>query len=52
MPPSHDALYHRLFGHPVVVEQLLREFVGSPVIDGLDLQGMERLNAKFHGQTG
>jgi len=48
---DHDSLYHRLFTHPGVVAQLLREFVSGPWIDDLDLDGMERLNAKFHSET-
>ena len=47
---DHDALYHRLFSHPVMVEQLLREFV--PEAAGLDLARMERVAAKFHSRNG
>jgi hypothetical protein len=55
--PDHDALHHRLFSHPGVVAQLLREFVAGPGGTGLDLadldlDGMERLNAKFHAGEG
>jgi Putative transposase, YhgA-like/Domain of unknown function (DUF4351) len=50
--PDHDTLYHRLFDHPNMVTQLLREFVAGPWLDELDLAGMERLNAKFHAETG
>ena len=49
--PDHDALYHRLFSHPGMVAQLLREFVAGPWLDELDLDGMERMNAKFHAET-
>lgn len=49
--PDHDALYHRLFSHPGMVALLLREFVAGPWLDDLDLDGMERLNAKFHAET-
>ena len=49
---DHDSLYHRLFDHPGMVAQLLREFVTGPWLDDLDLAGMERLNAKFHAETG
>ncbi len=49
---NHDSLYHRLFDHPGMVAQLLREFVAEPWLDDLDLDGMERLNAKFHADTG
>jgi hypothetical protein len=34
------------------VAQLLREFVAGPWLDGLDLDGMERLNTKLHADTG
>jgi hypothetical protein len=54
---DHDALYHRLFSQPGVVAQFLREFVGGPAgadidLADLDLDRMERLNAKFHAETG
>jgi hypothetical protein len=49
--PDHDALYHRLFSHPGMVAQLLREFVAGPWLDELDLDAMERMNAKFHAET-
>ncbi len=32
--------------------QLLREFVGRPFLEGLDLGGLERLNTKLHADTG
>ena len=48
---DHDTLYHRLFTHPGMVAQLLREFVAGPWLDGLDLDRMERLNAKFHAES-
>jgi predicted transposase YdaD len=46
--PDHDAVYHRLFSHPGMVAQLLREFVAEPWVGELDLDQMERVNAKFH----
>jgi len=49
--PDHDTLYHRFFSHPGMVAQLLREFVPGPWLNDLDLDGMERLNAKFHADT-
>ncbi len=49
---GHDALYHRFFSDPAIVAQLLREFAAGPWLDGLDLDGMERLNTKFHADTG
>ena len=32
--------------------QLLREFAAGPWLDGLDLDGLERLATKFHADTG
>ena len=49
---DHDALYHRLFSHPGVVAQLLLEFASGPWLAGLDLDGIKRLNTKFHAETG
>jgi predicted transposase YdaD len=49
---GHDALYHRLFSHPGMVAQLLRDFVAETWLGELDLDGMERINAKFHAGTG
>jgi hypothetical protein len=46
VPPSAPC------GHPRMVAQLLRDFVAEPWLDDLDLDGMERLNAKFHSETG
>jgi hypothetical protein len=48
---DHDSVYHKIFGHPRMVAQLLRDFVAEPWLDDLDLDGMERLNAKFHAET-
>jgi len=50
--PDHDALYHRFFSDPAIVAQLLREFVAGPWLVGLDLDGLERVNTKFHADTG
>jgi hypothetical protein len=50
--PDHDALYHRFFGDPRVVAQLVRDFVAGAWLADLDLEGMTRLNAKFHAETG
>jgi hypothetical protein len=49
---GHDSVYHKIFGHPGMVAELLREFVAEPWLDDFDLDGMERLNAKFHAGTG
>jgi predicted transposase YdaD len=50
--PDHDALYHRLFSHPGLVAQLLSEFIVEPWVGDLELGEMERVNAKFHSETG
>lgn len=47
-----DALYHRLFSHPLMTEQLVREFVPEAMAVGLDFLRMERVNAKFHDRDG
>jgi hypothetical protein len=49
---GHDSVYHKIFGHPGMVAQLLHEFVAEPWLDNLDLDGIKRLNAKFHSDTG
>jgi hypothetical protein len=49
---EHDSVYHKLFGHPGMVAQLLSDFLAEPWLDDLDLDGMERPNAKFHAETG
>ena len=49
---DHDSVYHKIFGHPGMVSQVLREFLAEPWLDDLDLDRMERLNAKFHAETG
>ncbi|MBF0335364.1 MAG: transposase, partial [Alphaproteobacteria bacterium] len=33
---DHDSLYHRLFSHPGMIAQLLRDFVDEPWIGDLD----------------
>src|SRR4051812_13140494 len=43
-----DSLYHRLFIHALMVEQLVREFVPEAMAIGLDFAAMERVPAKFH----
>jgi hypothetical protein len=49
---EHDSLYHRLFSHPLMVEQLVRDFVPDAMAVGLDFARMERVVAKFHDRTG
>ena len=48
---DQDRVYHRLFDHPEMVAQLLREFVAGPWLDDLDLDRMTRENAKYHAAT-
>ena len=43
-----DSLYHRLFSHPKMVEDLLCEFVPDARTAGLDFSGLQRVNPKFH----
>ncbi|MEO5374128.1 MAG: Rpn family recombination-promoting nuclease/putative transposase, partial [Alphaproteobacteria bacterium] len=50
--PMSDSLYHRLFSHPIMVEQLVREFVPEAMAAGLVFSRMQRVNAKFHGRRG
>jgi hypothetical protein len=49
---SHDAIYHRIFSHPGMVAQLLREFVGEPWAGDLDFDAIDRISAKFHAESG
>ena len=49
--PDHDALYHRLFSHPLLVEQLIRDFVPEAMEAGLLFERMERVNAKGHAEA-
>ncbi len=49
---DHDALYPRLFSHAGMVAELLRDFVAEPWLNDLDLTAMERVNAKFHAESG
>jgi hypothetical protein len=45
-----DTLYHRLFSHPLMVEQLVRDFVPEAMSAGILFDGMQRVNAKFYGR--
>lgn len=47
-----DGLYHRLFSHPVMVEQLIDAFLPEVRDAGAIPAGMERVNAKFHAPGG
>ena len=46
--PDSDSVYHRLFSHPRMVEELVREFVPEVLAAGLDFSGLQRINPKFH----
>jgi hypothetical protein len=43
-----DSLYHRLFSHPRMVEELVRQFVPDALCAGFDFSGLQRVNPKFH----
>lgn len=45
---SADALYHRLFSHPLMLRQLIDDFVPEAAGLGLDFSAMNRVSAKFH----
>jgi hypothetical protein len=50
--PAHDrSLYHRLFSHPLMMEQLVRAFVPEAMAAGLQFDRMERVNAKVHAEA-
>jgi hypothetical protein len=49
---DHDGLYHLLYAHPEMVTELLQGFVAEPWLAELDLARMERINAKFHAESG
>jgi hypothetical protein len=45
-----DALYHRLFSHPLMIEHLVRDFVPEAMTLDLDFTGLQRVNDKFHSR--
>jgi predicted transposase YdaD len=49
---DHDGLYHLLYAHPEMVTELLQGFVAEPWLAELDLARMERINARFHAESG
>ncbi|MBF0435578.1 MAG: hypothetical protein HQL77_09430 [Magnetococcales bacterium] len=49
---DHDSIYHRLFSHPEMVAELLRDFLDAAILAELELSGMKRLNTKFTAMTG
>jgi hypothetical protein len=44
---DHDHAYRLLFSRPEIVADLLREFVGEPWVEALDLTTLERVSASF-----
>ncbi len=49
---EHDSIYHRLFAHPEMVAELLRDFLDSAILAELELSGMKRLNTKLTSGSG
>lgn len=49
---DHDGPYHRFFKDPRMVAQLLRDSVPAHVLKDYDLDRLERLNTRFHAETG
>ncbi|MBF0434198.1 MAG: Rpn family recombination-promoting nuclease/putative transposase [Magnetococcales bacterium] len=49
---DHDSIYHRLFSHPEMVAELLRDFMDTAILAELELSEMKRLNTKFTAMTG
>lgn len=47
-----EFFYHRLFSHPLMMEELIRAFVPDAMAARLDFESMERVEAKFHAQSG
>lgn len=45
---NHDSVYHRLFSHPKLIEDLLLNFVDEDWVKFVDFSKLERVNAKFH----
>ena len=50
--PDSDSLYHRMFSYPIMVEQLVREFVPEVMAVDLDFSRMELVNVKYHSRKG
>lgn len=44
---EHDHSYRHLFARPQLIEELIREFVPEPWVQGLDFSTLERVNATF-----
>ena len=47
---NHDSAYHGLFSHPELVRDLIAHFIPEPWVAQLDLDSLERVNAKFHAE--
>jgi predicted transposase YdaD len=45
---NSDTLYHKLFSHPLMVEDLVREFIPEAMAADLDFSKLQRTNAKFY----
>ncbi len=44
---QHDSTYKRIFSHPELVEELLRDFVAEPWCQQLDFGTLEKLNESY-----
>ncbi|MEO5371841.1 MAG: Rpn family recombination-promoting nuclease/putative transposase [Magnetococcus sp. DMHC-1] len=52
MIDDDDSIYHRIFSHPEMVADLLRNFLEPNLLTELDLSHMRRMNTKFTARTG
>lgn len=50
--PDHDSIYHRIFSHPQMVEDLLQNFLDLEIFKELDLSRIRRENTKFTAPKG
>jgi predicted transposase/invertase (TIGR01784 family) len=48
---EHDHSYRHLFARPQLIEELVREFVPEPWVQGLAFSTLERVNATFIADT-
>jgi len=46
--PDFDALYHQFFLYPLMVEHLVRAFIGPAMAAGIDFSRMELVPAEFY----
>ena len=49
---DHDSLYHRLFSHPEMVADLLKDFLEPELLKTVDLTKMRRINTKLTAPKG